>query len=404
MHPTLNTNVRQAALALAEGGLLEAMHTSFAAGPRLSRIAALSEPVARVLEKRRVPDAVAPLTRVHPLPELRRLAARRSSLAAKLIGPPDLHRMYATFDRITARQISSRTRAVLGYEDGALATFIGAEQLGLARIYDLPIPFWRMKHALLEEEAETNPEWAPLLGGLDDPAWALDRKSAELEAADLVLTASSLSTASVREAAPGTRVVQIPYGCPEPAASIRPSARGPLRALYVGSLTQRKGLSYIFEAAEALGARVDLTLVGGGAPSGADVLHRALARHRHIPAVAHHEMAAFMRTFDVLLLPSIVEGFGLVILEALAQGLPVVATDRTGAIDLYDDETRHWIVPAADSAAIAALLERWVLDRDRLDEAKSQALDIARRTTWATYRDDLRTVVEGVISAGTPPR
>lgn len=396
-HPTMNTNVREAARSLADAGLLAELHTSIAVGPRLSRAAATVPRVSRLVERRRVPAGIEGRTRSHPAYELRFAAARRSPAAARLLRNPSLHGMYAAFDDLAARRVHAGLGAVLAYEDGAEATFAAAAKLGLPRVYDLPIPFWRTTHALLEAEKEANPAWAPLLGALGDPRAVLERKERELAAADLVLTASSLSTLSVRDQRPDVRLAQITYGCPDPAADVRPSAGGPLRALYVGSLTQRKGLSYVFDALDALGPDVTLTVVGSGAPAPSAVLDAALARHRHVRVVPHPQMAAMMRAHDVLLLPSLVEGFGLVINEALAQGLPVIATDRTGAVDLYGPEAADWLVPVADSGAIATILERWARDTDALNEAKTIALAVARRHTWAAYRAGLLDAVRSVL-------
>jgi starch synthase len=397
-HPTLNANVRQASLALVEADLLAGLRTSLAVGSRLSRLASIDPRLMALLERRRVPQEVAPFSSSHPAYEVRRVLARRVPALTHLLGDPSLHRMYAEFDARTARVVTSDLAAVLSYEDGAQETFAAAGRAGIPRIYDLPIPYWRTGHALLDAEAEANPSWAPLLGGLKDPAWLLDRKDRELESADLVLTASALSTLSVREVAPDKPLVQIPYGCPPPSDTIRPSEKGPLRVLYVGSLTQRKGLSYLFEAMRTLGTSAQLTVVGSGAPAQSDLLSAALAENTHIPKVPHQHMAAVMRRHDVLILPSLVEGFGLVINEALAQGLPVVATDRTGAAGLYSPAAgQDWLVPPGDSAAIAARLAAWASDRDALNTDKQTALDIARRNPWSVYRAGLREAVRAVI-------
>lgn len=384
-HPTLNANVRQAALALAEIDLLAELHTSIAVRPASWR-GFPSARIARTLARRRVLPGTEHAAHSHPLPELRRALAERLPVAGRLIGDPSVHRMYAAFDRIVARRVRPGLGAVLGYEDGAEATFEAAAQVGLPCVYDLPIPYWRMKHDLLEAEAEANPAWAPLLGGLADPHWVLDRKSAELAGADLVLTASSLSTASARAARPDARIVQIGYGCPPPVETIRPSTGGPPRVLYVGSLTQRKGLSYLFDAMSLLGDRATLTVVGTGAPAESAVLDAALARHTHVPSVPNQLMGETMRAHDVLVLPSLVEGFGLVLTEALAQGVPIVATDRTGAPGLLGPDLADWLVPAADASGLAARLESWARDTDALNAAKSDALDVARRNPWSRYR------------------
>ena len=63
-----------------------------------------------------------------------------------------------------------------------------------------------------------------------------------------------------------------------------------------------------------------------------------------------------MREHDVFVFPSLFEGFGLVITEAMSQGVPVITTDRTAGPDLIQDGVDGWIVPAGSSIAIKEVL------------------------------------------------
>ena len=155
---------------------------------------------------------------------------------------------------------------------------------------------------------------------------------------------------------------------------------GKLKVLFVGALSQRKGLSYLMEAAGHLGSKIELTLIGRRI-SECRPLDAALRTHRWIPSISHGALLEEMSRHDVMVFPSLFEGFGLVILEAMSQGVPVIATPNTAAPDFVSDGDDGFIVPIRDADAIASKLELLTLDRDLL-AAMSQA---AIRTAADTF-------------------
>ena len=101
--------------------------------------------------------------------------------------------------------------------------------------------------------------------------------------------------------------------------------------------------------------------------------------------------------------PTLSDGFGLVVAEAMAHGLPVITTDQAGAADLVTPDN-GLIVPAADPRALADALQ-WCLDnRDRLQAMRFHALETARRRQWPDFRRDLIAALEkGLRRAGYSP-
>ena len=140
------------------------------------------------------------------------------------------------------------------YEDGARDTFINAKKQGLKCIYELPIGYWKSAKNIYEEEIELNPQWANTLPGLSDSDEKLRRKDDELELADSIVVASTfVKSTLMNNLKANTNISVIPYCCPTKSLLKKPlNHKGPLRVLYVGSLTQRKGLSYTIDAVNAL--------------------------------------------------------------------------------------------------------------------------------------------------------
>jgi glycosyltransferase involved in cell wall biosynthesis len=400
-HPTGNANVRHAAVGLFRAGLLDEFWTclSFHTPALLERL--LPVRIATQLRRRAYPSEISTAIHTRPFRETVRLFAPKlgfPGLVKHETGPFSVDAVYQALDRAVARRLrKGRFRAVYAYEDGARLSFLEARRRGVRTLYDLPIGYWRAARTLLLEEAEREPEWAVTLTGNRDSPAKTERKDAELALADVVFVASSYTRRTLGEAGSfkGT-VVVVPYGSPapgpaSPAATPAPARR--LRVLFVGSLGQRKGLSYLFAACRQVRSAVTLTVIGRKPSEPCPALDRELAAVRWIPSCPHQQILAEMAAHDVFVFPSLFEGFGLVLLEALAMGLPVITTPHTAGPDLIHEGVEGFIVPIRDSAAIAGCLELLHREPARLSEMSRQARRRAGEFTWENYEETLAACV-----------
>jgi glycosyltransferase involved in cell wall biosynthesis len=409
-HPTGNANVRHAALGLHRAGLLGEFWTCLNHRGKNPFARLLPPGVRAQLARRSFADELQPAMRAHPWREAARLVAHRAglaSLARHETGPLSVDAVYQSLDRRVARRVrglSARENpaGVYAYEDGAAYSFREARRRGLKTFYDLPIGYWRAARAVLIEEAEREPGWASTLIGNGDSPAKTARKDEELALADRIYVASSY-TLKTLDAAPGVTapIEVIPYGAPARPASapkrVEREGAGPLRVIFVGSLGQRKGLSYLFAACRALGPAVELTVIGTLPLQPCAALETELrrARVRWIPSCPHAQVLAEMAAHDVFVFPSLFEGFGLVLLEAMAMGLPIIATPHTAAPDLIDDGQEGFLVPIRSAEAIAEKLERLHRDRALVNELGARAAIRAAGFTWETYGARLAASVAG---------
>lgn len=398
-HPTGNANVRAAAVGLLEGDVLSEFHTSIAAFPgslldQFGRVGPLAE-----IRRRRFAPQLQPVTRTWPWYEAGRLLASRaglSQLVAHETGIFSIDAVYQHSDRRLASRLKKANRSgatgVYAYEDGAADSFRAAKSLGLRCFYDLPIGYWRTARRLLAIEREKWPDWIPTLTGLQDSEAKLTRKDDELRLADRIFVASTF-TASTLQDFPGqlASVEIIPYGFPDVSGSRTYNLAGqrPLKLLFVGILSQRKGIANLFAAVEQLGSSVELTLVGQRSSDQCPALDAALSRHRWIPSLPHDQVLQLMRTQDALVFPSLFEGFGLVITEAMSQGTPVITTDRTAGPDLIEHGRNGWLVEASSTEAIREQIEELLLRPATLAEAGREAMETARQRPWRVYGREL---------------
>lgn len=157
--------------------------------------------------------------------------------------------------------------------------------------------------------------------------------------------------------------------------------QGPKRILFVGQVGVRKGVPWLLEAFARLDTRAELHLVG---PVDAEL--RPLLSLLPIGVVVHGPLHgnALVEEFsraDVFCLPSIEEGFGMVLLQAMAAGLPVVASTATGAVDI--PTARPLLVPPANTSALTDALTTVLADADGRGEASREA--VRRGFSWADY-------------------
>ena len=399
-HAVGNANVRQAALALAERGMLAEFMTCLAWDRRWLADRLLPAGILRECRRRSLPDPVLRLTRTRPLRELGRLTASRlgfSRLVRHEAGRFCIDAVNHDLDRAFARRLPMirDLSGIYTYEDSAEASLAAARRLGIPGFYELPIGYWRAHHAILSEEAELQPAWAPTIAILRDGEAKLARKDRELELADTVVVPSAFvrETLASSQVSP-ERIRVVPYGCSAPEIAGRTTNSGTLRILAVGGLSQRKGLSYLFAAARQLGDAATLTVIGRREGGGVcPALDAELSRVRYIESLPHQEILREMRAHDVLLFPTLFDGFGLVILEALAQGLPVISTPNSGAPDVLSDGIDGFIVPIRDSEALVDRVARLARDRSLLRDMSEAALATARRATWDIYRARLAALV-----------
>ena len=395
-HPFGNANVRQAALAFSEADTLAGFRTCICWPENSSLGSLLPEAVLSQLRRRTFPTSVTLKTRSQPWREVGRLAASRFGWNGWIeheTGPFSIDAVTQSLDRSVANELLHAhppPNAIYAYEDGACASFQAAKKRGIRCIYDLPIGYWKSSRTIQQEEAALQPEWAGTLTAINDSPAKLARKDAELAYADAIVVASQFTARTLTDNAfPTEKIHIIPYGCPAPESEPTPGHSGPLRILFVGSLGQRKGTSYLLSAVEKLGKHATLTLLGSRPVGDCAPLDRALQTHRWLPTLPHAEVLREMREHDVLVFPSLFEGFGLVITEALSQGIPVITTHHSAGPDLLTDGEDGYIVPIRDAEAIAEKLHILLADRDHLQAMKAAALRKARLFTWEKYRTSL---------------
>jgi glycosyltransferase involved in cell wall biosynthesis len=346
------------AVALSDAGLMGRYCTPFASTtrqtiPHVPRFAArLAD---QQLRRRRFPESF----------DMSRVEAISSALEACLVasgrlGTPTRLRYWLTrvrnerFDREVSRRLGRATTRFIGSYGASLWSFRRAKALGIQSYLDYPIAHHDFSARLLEQEGALTPSFASTLQFHRFSPSVRRRLDQEIEQADRVFVLSQFQKRTFVEVGiPEEKLISLPLGVD--VDLFRPAALSKkddvFRVLFVGQVTQRKGISYLLDAfriADIPASELVLVgrIVGDAGPwsTYAHVRHRAPMPRWQLPTV--------YASADVFVLPSLIEGFPLTALEAMACGLPIIVSENTFGSDVVDDGINGFVVPIRDAGAI----------------------------------------------------
>jgi glycosyltransferase involved in cell wall biosynthesis len=216
--------------------------------------------------------------------------------------------------------------------------------------------------------------------------------SKEISLADYHIVASQFSKKGllfngVKESA----ISVIPYGVSS--ETFKPenkSFEGVLKVLFVGEINQRKGISYLLEASKLLFAKgIEFNIVGRGV-DGYEELYEpyndCVNFHGH---VSFTDLHSFFRESHVFVFPTLGEGYGLVLLEALSAGIPVITTANAGGPDFVRNGCNGFIIETGSVNAIVDKINELEIDRNMLREMSVNARESIADMTWDSYDENI---------------
>jgi glycosyltransferase involved in cell wall biosynthesis len=412
-HPAPTPFVQQVGRALYEANLLSQFATTIVYRPDrgLTRtLTTLSDRIhfdlAKQLSRRAITEFPLTLVKDNPWYEILQLCIGRVDRDRRF-SDWFFHRGLNAYDHWVAQETVRSSQAVYGYETACLATFEASKRKGIACIYDVPAPEHEFVENLLSQELQRYPE-------LETPyrkyvrqrqAERTQRRRREWELADVVIANSEFTKASYASAGLDvTKVRVVPYGAPPVnlAAVKEPrSQTAPTQFLWAGTFSVRKGAHYLLQAWQQLQPQqAQLQVLGAmGLPASLTAdLPDSVHLSGTVPRTVLYER---YRQADVLVFPTLCDGFGMVVTEAFAQGLPVITTDRAGAADLIQQGVNGLIVPAGDPDALAETLNWCMTHRSELQAMRQAALETAAKWQWSDYRRSLiENLRDGLSAAG----
>ena len=300
------------------------------------------------------------------------------------------------FDRWVAKQLNNQIQWVHGYEHCSLATLQQAKKLGIKSFYEQPSQHYLSFEKIAKEQLKKYPELksTETLLLVDQKSERRNqRRAQELDVCDYIICNSTFTKKTLTDVQINpNKIITVPLGFPSTLKTTdKRSNTGKTIFIYAGNQSLKKGTHTLFKAWQKFSVNkknIELWVVGNSQLP-------LRARHglednvKFIPNIPHAELMQLFRQADVLILPTLGDGFGMVITEAMAQGLPVITTCNSGGPDIITNGKDGFLLEAGNIEALAAKMNWCIENKMQLKTMALSALEKAASYPWASFRKNL---------------
>jgi glycosyltransferase involved in cell wall biosynthesis len=278
------------------------------------------------------------------------------------------------FDRWAAAALQD-CDLLLGASTSSLATGKAAQRMGAAYVLDRACPDIRIQQQMMVEEARK-------VGGrfVTNSPWFVNRQVEEYETADFILAPSEFSRRSYPEHLRAKVILAPLYGRSEVSVRVRKPAGSPFVLGMVGGGPLRKGSLYLLQAWKELALpNAQLKIRTSTEIYSYPLLKQLIAEQPNVSVISYiHDITRFYAECDAFILPSVDDGFGMALFEALANGVPSIASRNCGASELLVAERDCLLIDAFSveqiKEAVLRLYESREL-RERLEASGPAAIE-----------------------------
>jgi glycosyltransferase involved in cell wall biosynthesis len=265
-----------------------------------------------------------------------------------------------------------------------------AEKIGALKVLDASNSHPTSFHGFWQRELDI---WNPG-EKVGVPRWFFASINRQIERADLVLCASTyVRDSMLYNGIPESKVAVDPYGADLKVFSARQRLPDKPRFVFVGALTLRKGVQYLLPAFERLKKEMpeaELILCGAVYPDFQKLFERWRPLFTHMRGLSHPELSKLLQSCTAFVFPSIEEGFARVVSEAMAAGLPIIATHNSGATTLVENGREGIIVPARSGKAVYEAMKRMIAEPNLCEAmGRAAAEKTAKEGSWERYGERL---------------
>ncbi len=304
------------------------------------------------------------------------------------------------FSRRLAGQIPPDSDVFIGLSSFSLQALQRAKGYGQHSVVDHGSLHQRYERRLLEEECRMH--GLPATGELV-PEWIIEKEDDEFHAADRVMVLSQVARQSLIEQGIGEKKIFVnPCGVDLSQFTPRDGvADGVFRVIYCGNISLRKGVHYLLQAFAELNIdNAELWLIGAKpGPAFARIIAQYTSNKvRFLGTFPQNELRQIYAKGSVFVLPSLADGFGMVVPQAMACGLPVLVTENVGAADIVREGKSGFVIPVRDVKALREKLLFLYENPGLASEMGKQARqDVSRGYTWDDYGDRLVGFLETLV-------
>ena len=387
----------QVPLALAEGGLLDQFITDFYAVPWIRMAASLGPEALRTKIDLRSEPGI-PVTRVRCLWGSTIFEHFRHRIGCSPL--LTFNKFDCYFSQAAARRAARAQSHLFLYSPYAWEAFTAGYRHTPRKVLFQYHPYAELQERILACDSRRYPNVGESFS--DTSSRPLPKKLARREMdswkrADLILCASDFTRRSLLEAGADERICRvIPYGVEITSTTRTNSRAGTFHALFVGSGNQRKGLHHLLSAWKqaTLPSTSKLTLVCRMIDHEIERMARETPGVELVRGMTQDQLNVSYANGSLLVMPSLVEGFGQVYLEALAHGCPVLGTPNTCLPDLGGEQDGIFLVTPGDVDELTEKLERLSGIVVSAYDLRRAARACAERFTWPLFREGIRQALQ----------
>ncbi len=294
------------------------------------------------------------------------------------------------FDRWTLgrlKRLKQRPDALVGISGSSLSSGAWLQREGGIFVCDRGSTHQRYQQQIVEEEYAIWGVTRPVSDERDTV-----REEAIYRQADAITVPSAyVRRTFVEMGVPDEKLFTIPYGVRlDNFRPVAEAAAGEFNVLFAGAPGLRKGVPYLLQAFARLKHPRKTLRIAGYIQENLKAALKVLPREKveFLGPISQAELVEQMSRSHVLVLPSIEDGFGLVMAEAMACGCPVISSTNTGGSQLYTDGVEGFIVPIRDAGAIADRMQR-LADEPELQQSMRAAglRKVHSLGGWTAYGD-----------------
>lgn len=190
----------------------------------------------------------------------------------------------------------------------------------------------------------------------------------------------------------------VPYGFNRVNNEQKSEKTGVLKFLFVGEISAQKGIFNYIEVAKTFKGQAEFHAVGGGIENLKQIYQKGI----HENVIFHgymlqNELFELYKQMDIFVFPSLGDGFGFVVLEALSFGLPVICSKNSVGEDIIQDGYNGFLFDAGSTATLQKIIQ-WFIDNTMLiGKMKNHAIESVAAFTWTRYSDKMSEVMDDIM-------
>jgi glycosyltransferase involved in cell wall biosynthesis len=390
----------QTVLAYYEVGLLLNFYTSFVSNINTPFYNVLKNSKLKTeLDRRSVIQIPTHFIKTYPVKEVIR------TITSKLFNAKILDTVFnwseRSFDRWVANNISNNAKILHCYEHTSIEMMKAAKRNGMFIVYEQPSQHHSFLTPIIKNQLHSDKN----LGGYSADLLINEKASArniirdqEILLSDLIICNSTFSKDTLIGAGVDENKIEVvPLAFPE-SSKINIKTNAKIRFIYAGTSNIRKGVHLLIKAWTEVfddDPDVELLIVGR---FDLPIYYKQVASKniKFYDSIPRSELLVSFLDSDVLLLPTLADGFGMVITEAMSRGLCVITTTNSAGPDLINHEYNGILIKPGDLYSLKSALLFVKNNENTVGNIRKEALKSASKYQWADYRSKL---VNTVIKA-----